>query len=86
MRINIDILDTTKRTFWNTFYKKIDLARNIDKKTDEHVKKIIDSVKKNGDKSLLKLINKYDGYKIKNIKNTRISKKAISNVLVHNIL
>ena len=52
MRINIDILDTTKRTFWNTFYKKIDLARNIDKKTDEHVKKIIDSVKKNGDKSL----------------------------------
>ena len=79
MRINIDILDTTKRTFWNTFYKKIDLARNIDKKTDEHVKKIIDSVKKNGDKSLLKLINKYDGYKIKNIKNTRISKKAISN-------
>ena len=63
MRINIDILDTTKRTFWNTFYKKIDLARNIDKKTDEHVKKIIDSVKKNGDKSLLKLINKYDGYK-----------------------
>ena len=79
MRINIDILDTTKRTFWNTFYKKIDLARNIDKKTDEHVKKIIDSVKKNGDKSLLKLINKYDGYKIKNIKNTRISKKEISN-------
>ncbi len=79
MRINIDILNTTKKTFWNIFYKKMDLVRNVNQKTDEHVKKIVGSVKKNGDKALLKLINKYDGYKTTHIKSVRISKKEISN-------
>ena len=79
MRINIDILNTTKKTFWNIFYKKMDLVRNVNQKTDEHVKKIVGLVKKNGDKALLKLINKYDGYKTTHIKSVRISKKEISN-------
>jgi len=79
MRINIDILNTTKKTFWNIFYKKMDLVRNVNQKTDEHVKKIVGSVKKNGDKALLKFINKYDGYKTTHIKSVRISKKEISN-------
>ena len=77
MRINIDILNTTKKTFWNIFYKKMDLVRNVNQKTDEHVKKIVGSVKKNGDKALLKFINKYDGYKTTHIKSVRISKKEI---------
>ena len=46
MRINIDILNTTKKTFWNIFYKKMDLVRNVNQKTDEHVKKIVGLVKK----------------------------------------
>ena len=79
MRINIDILNTTKKTFWNIFYKKMDLVRNVNQKTDEHVKKIVGSVKKNGDKALLKFINKYDGYKTTHIKSVCISKKEISN-------
>ncbi len=79
MRINIDILNTTKKTFWNIFYKKMDLVRNVNQKTDEHVKKIVGLVKKNGDKALLKFINKYDGYKTTHIKSVRISKKEISN-------
>ena len=79
MRINIDILNTTKKTFWDIFYKKMDLVRNVNQKTDEHVKKIVGSVKKNGDKALLKFINKYDGYKTTHIKSVRISKKEISN-------
>ena len=64
MKINIDNLDTKKRNFFEIFKKKISSARNIDSKTINSVQKIINSVKKNGDTELLKLINKYDGYKV----------------------
>ena len=64
MKININNLDTKKRNFCEIFKKKISSARNIDNKTINSVQRIINSVKKNGDTALLKLINKYDGYKV----------------------
>ena len=78
MKINIDNLDTKKRNFFEIFKKKISSARNIDSKTINSVQKIINSVKKNGDTELLKLINKYDGYKVGSMKSICITKKEIT--------
>ena len=77
MKININNLDTKKRNFCEIFKKKINSARNIDNKTISSVQRIINSVKKNGDTALLKLINKYDGYKVGSMKGTYITKKEI---------
>ena len=77
MKININNLDTKKRNFCEIFKKKINSARNIDNKTINSVQRIINSVKKNGDTALLKLINKYDGYKVGSMKGTCITKKEI---------
>lgn len=78
MKINIDNLDTKKRNFFEIFKKKISSARNIDSKTINSVQRIINSVKKNGDTELLKLINKYDGYKVGSMKSICITKKEIT--------
>ena len=78
MKINIDNLDTKKRNFFEIFKKKISSARNIDSKTINSVQKIINSFKKNGDTELLKLINKYDGYKVGSMKSICITKKEIT--------
>ena len=78
MKINIDNLDTKKRNFCEIFKKKISSVRNIDSKTTNSVQRIINSVKKNGDTELLKLINKYDGYKVGSMKSTCITKKEIT--------
>ena len=78
MKININNLDTKKRNFCEIFKKKINSARNIDNKTINSVQRIINSVKKNGDTELLKLINKYDGYKVGSMKSTCITKKEIT--------
>jgi len=78
MKININNLDTKKRNFCEIFKKKINSARNIDNKTINSVQRIINSVKKNGDTALLKLINKYDGYKVGSMKSICITKKEIT--------
>ena len=77
MKINISNLDTRKRNFWERFKKKISVTRNVNDKTIDLVKKIIDSVRKNGDESLLKFINKYDGYKVRSMRGIRVTKKEI---------
>ncbi|MEC9206066.1 MAG: histidinol dehydrogenase [Pseudomonadota bacterium] len=77
MKINTNNLDTKNKSFWKTFRDKINVTRNVDDKKISAVKKIIDSVRKNGDKALIKFINKYDKYKISNLKNIRVTKKEI---------
>ena len=77
MKINISNLDTEKRNFWKMFKNKMNVSRNVNDKTISIVKNIIKSVRKNGDKSLLRFINKYDGYKTSNLKSIRVTKKEI---------
>ena len=71
MKISISNLDTEKRNFWKMFKNKMNVSRNVNDKTISIVKNIIKSVRKNGDKSLLRFINKYDGYKTSNLKSIR---------------
>ena len=77
MKISISNLDTEKRNFWKMFRNKMNVSRNVNDKTISIVKNIIKSVRKNGDKSLLRFINKYDGYKTSNLKSIRVTKKEI---------
>ncbi len=77
--INITRLDISDKKFKRTLDKKLKLDHVINNKINREVNRIINSVKRNGDLSLSKYINKYDGYALKNNKEILLSKSDINN-------
>ena len=77
--IDITLLNTSSKQFSQILEKKLKMENIINKKVDREVSKIINTIKKNGDLSLTKYINKYDGYYLKNSKKILLSKSEINN-------
>ena len=77
MNIKPLILNTSSKNFEKKLLDQIRINSNINTKAQGLVNKIITDIKNKKDSSLVSYINKYDGYKIKNIKDIFITKKQI---------
>ena len=77
MKLKPLIIDSSKSNFEKDFLKRIRINDATNSKIQSQVNKIISAVKKNGDTSLIGYINKFDGYKITNIKNIVVTKNQI---------
>ena len=76
----LKILDSKKRDFEKKLNYFLNKRREIQKNKSKNVKLIINDIKKNGDKSLIKYEKKFSNVK-GNIKNLKFSKKEIENLL-----
>ena len=77
MKINPLRLDTSDKDFEQKILKRIRINNSINKKVQNEVDAIISNIKKNGDKSLVGFIRKFDNYNVKNIKNIIITPNEI---------
>tara|TARA_Y100000992_G_scaffold70046_1_gene43911 strand:+ start:1047 stop:2345 length:1299 start_codon:yes stop_codon:yes gene_type:complete len=77
MKLKPLIIDSSKSNFEKDFLKRIRINDATNSKIQSQVNKIISAVKKKGDFSLIGYINKFDGYKITNIKNIVVTKNQI---------
>ena len=77
MTIRIKSLNTNMSNFERQFSSYIKSNNAFNKSTQDKVDKIVSSIKKNGDKALLKYINELDGYKVHNINSCFISQTQI---------
>ena len=77
MNIKPLILNTSSKNFEKKLLDQIKINSNINTKAQGLVNKIIIDIKNKKDSSLVSYINKYDGYKIKNVKDIFITKKQI---------
>jgi histidinol dehydrogenase len=77
MKINPLRLDTSEKDFEQKILKRIRINNSINKKVQNEVDAIISNIKKNGDKSLVGFIRKFDNYNVKNIKNIIITPNEI---------
>jgi len=77
MKINPLRLDTSDKDFEQKILKRIRINYSINKKVQNEVDAIISNIKKNGDKSLVGFIRKFDNYNVKNIKNIIITPNEI---------
>ena len=77
MKINPLRIDTSDKDFEKKILKRIRINNNINKKVQNEVDSIISNIRKNGDKSLVGFIRKFDNYNIKNIKNIIITPNEI---------
>jgi len=77
MKINPLRLDTSEKDFEQKILKRIRINNSINKKVQNEVDAIISNIKKNGDKSLVSFIRKFDNYNVKNIKNIIITPNEI---------
>ena len=77
MKINPLRVDTSDKDFEKKIFKRVKINNNINKKVQDTVNSIISNIQKNGDKSLISFIRKFDNYNIKNIKKIIISSNEI---------
>ena len=77
MKINPLRVDTSDKDFEKKILKRIRINNNINKKVQNNVDSIISNIRKNGDKSLVRFIRKFDNYNIKNIKKIDITPNEI---------
>ena len=77
MKINPLRVNTSDKDFEKKIFKRVKINNNINKKVQDTVNSIISNIQKNGDKSLISFIRKFDNYNIKNIKKIIISSNEI---------
>ncbi|MDA7841921.1 histidinol dehydrogenase, partial [Gammaproteobacteria bacterium] len=77
MKINPLRIDTSDKDFGKKILKRVKIHSNINQKVQVKVDSIISTIRKNGDKSLMGFIRKFDNYNIRNIKKIIISSKEI---------
>ena len=77
MKINPLRIDTSDKDFEKKFLKRVKINNNINKKVQDTVDSIISNVRKNGDKSLISFIRKFDNYNVANIKKIIISSNEV---------
>ena len=77
MKINPLRIDTSNKGFEKKILKRIRINNNLNKKVQNDVDLIISNIRKNGDKSLVGFIKKFDNYNIKNIKNIIVTPNEI---------
>ena len=77
MKIKYFTLDTSKKDFEKKFKNRIRINSSTNKKAQGLVDTIISNIRSKGDSSLVNYVNKFDGYKIKNIKDILITSKQI---------
>ena len=71
------ILNTKKNRFTKMFLDRLNIRDDINQKTENFVRRVIQDIKKNRDKSLIKYISKYDNKSILNIKKILVTKSEI---------
>ena len=71
------ILNTKKNRFTKMFLDRLNIRDDINQKTENFVRGVIQDIKKNRDKSLIKYISKYDNKSILNIKKILVTKSEI---------
>jgi len=76
MKIKYFTLDTSKKDFEKKFKNRIRINSSTNKKAQDLVDTIISNIRSKGDSSLVNYVNKFDGYKIKNVKDILITKKT----------
>ena len=77
MKIKYLTLDTSKKDFEKKFTNRIRINSSTNKKVQDLINTIISNIRRKGDSSLFNYINKFDGYKIKNIKDILITSKQV---------
>ena len=77
MKIKYFTLDTSKKDFEKKFKNRIRINSSTNKNAQGLVDTIISNIRSKGDSSLVNYVNKFDGYKIKNIKDILITNKQI---------
>ncbi len=77
--INIPYLKTIDNSFSKHFNARLRINKSVNLQAEKDVLRMIKDVRSNGNKSLLKLIAKYDNIEIGKISNLKVSKSEIEN-------
>ena len=81
--MKIKTLDITKKNFNEDLLNHLSLKLENSKAIESSVTKILDDIKKNKDKALIKLANKYDNTAYKKISESVVSKSEIAEAYTH---
>ena len=81
--MKIKTLDITKKNFNKNLLDHLALKFENLKNVESSVTKILDDIKKNKDKALIKLANKHDNTAYKNISESIVSKSEIAKAYSH---
>jgi len=81
--MKIKTLDITKKNFNKDLLNHLSLKLENSKAIESSVTKILDDIKKNKDKALIKLANKYDNTTYKKISESVVSKSEIAEAYTH---
>ena len=81
--MKIKTLDITKKKFNKDLLNHLSLKLENSKAIESSVTKILDDIKKNKDKALIKLANKYDNTAYKKISESVVSKSEIAEAYTH---
>ena len=81
--MKIKTLDITKKNFNKDLLNHLSLKLENSKAIESSVTKILDDIKKNKDKSLIKFANKYDKTAYKKISESVVSKSEIAEAYNH---
>ena len=73
MNIKPLVLETNKKNFEKKFLNRIRINSSMNVKVQNLVNRIITDIKDKGDSSLISYINKFDGYKVKNIEDILVT-------------
>ena len=78
MNVKPLILETNEKNFEKKFLNRIRINSSTNVKVQKFVDRTIADIKNKGDSSLVSYVNKYDGYKIKNVKDILVTTKQIN--------
>ena len=81
--MKIKTLDITKKNFNKDLLNHLSLKLENSRAIESSVTKILDDIKKNKDKALIKLANKYDNTAYKKISESVVSKSEIAEAYTH---
>ena len=81
--MKIKTLDITKKNFNKDLLNHLSLKLENSRAIESSVTKILDDIKKNKDKALIKLANKYDNTDYKKISESVVSKSEIAEAYTH---
>ncbi len=81
--MKIKTLDITEKNFDNDLFKHLALKFDNSKAVESSVTTILNDIKKNKDKALIKLANKYDNTVYKNMSESVVSKSEIAEAYTH---
>ena len=81
--MKIKTLDITKKNFNKDLHNHLSLKLENSKFIESSVTKILDDIKKNKDKALIKLANKHDNTAYKNVSESKVSESEIEDAYAH---